>query len=156
MLEFLKKFFGKKHISEETLDHSSKGTYTTNNRLKSGGHGQEAIDYMANQGIEYNVVTTFPNGVRLGNVPRHAKSRYRSGTKQSWFPENWNRKTIKKAGRAVAKGKVFPDGKYKKGVHKHVNVGIIRKNGKIVTVFPMYEQENKLVKRRNGKWTKNI
>ncbi len=109
MFKFLKRLFGKEKIPNKTVEHSSKGEYTRSGRLKCGGHGQEALDYMDKNGIEYDIAKTYPNGVRIGNVPKHKNALKRTGNKQSWFPRNWDRKTIKKAGQTVAKGKKFPD-----------------------------------------------
>ena len=141
MFKFLKRLFGKEKISERAVEHSVKGDYTKTNRLKSGGHGQEALDYMDEQGIEYNITKTYPNGVRIGNVPAHEKKPKRAGENQSWFPRDWNRQTIKKAGQSVAKGRKYPDGKTKTGKHKNVLVGIKRTNGKIATIFPLSKQK---------------
>ena len=141
MFEFLKRLLGKESISEKTLFHSSKGEFTKTNRLKSGGHGQESLNYMDKNNIKYNIVKTYPNGVRVGNVPNHINKIKRTANNQSWFPKEWNRATIKKAGQTVSKGKKYPDGKTKIGKHKKVTVGIIRNNGKIATIFPLNKQK---------------
>lgn len=148
MFNFLKKLFGEEDIPEKTLEHSSKGEYTRGGRLKSGGHGQEALDYMDKNGIEYNITETYPNGVRVGNVPKHNQKKKRTGNNQSWFPQNWNRETIKRAGQRVAKGKKLPDGNIKKGRHKNVDVGIIRTDGKVATIFPTSRQNIKRGKKQ--------
>ena len=150
MFEFLRRSFGAEKISDKTIVHSSKGEYTTTNRLKGGGHGQEALNYMEEHGIEYHITKTYPNGVRVGNVPTHIKKAKRSGERQSWFPRNWDRKKIKKAGRAVSGGKKYPDGKTKSKTIYGVTVGIKRTNGEIATIFPLSIQ-----KTRRKKWTKN-
>ncbi len=143
MFRFLKELFRKEDISEKTLEHSSKGEYTQSGRMKSGGHGQEALDYMDKHGIKYNITKTYPNGVRVGNVPRHDKPRKRTGENQSWFPKTWDRKRIKKAGQSVVKGKKLDDGKIKVGRHKKVDIGIIWTKGKVATIFPLSKQKNK-------------
>lgn len=143
MSGIIKKLFCKEEISEKAIEHSSMGEYTRSGRLKSGGHGQEALDFMNKHGIKYNITRTYPNGVRVGNVPKHEQKRKRTGTNQSWFPNNWDRKTIKYAGQSVAKGKRLPDGKVKEGRHKNVDVGIIRTNGKVATIFPMSIQKDR-------------
>lgn len=143
MFEFLKRMFGQEPISNSAIIHSSKGNYTNNNNLISGGHGQEAIDYMDKNNIKYNIIKTYPNGVRVGNVPKHKNNIKRTGTNQSWFPKDWTRKDIKKAGQIVAIGGKYFDGKIKHRKTNSVDVGIIRTNGKIVTIFPLNKQENK-------------
>lgn len=149
MFKILKWLFGKEEISEKAIEHSSKGNYTQGGRLKGGGHGQEALDYMNKKGIKYNITKTYPNGVRVGHVPNHKNVLKQSGNKQSWFPKNWDRNTIKKAGQSVAKGKKYPDGKTKSRKTKGVKVGIIRTNGKIATIFPLSDQKSKRGK-KNG------
>lgn len=143
MFDFIKRMFGKEPISDSAIIHSSKGNYTKKNRMIGGGHGQEAIDYMNNNNLEYNIVKTYSNGVRVGNVKRHKDSIKKMGTNQSWFPKNWSRKDIKKAGQIVAIGKKYPDVKIKHRKTNKVDVGIIRTNGKIATIFPLSEQKNK-------------
>lgn len=143
MFEFIKRMFGKESISNSAIIHSSKGNYTRTNRLRSGGHGQEAINYMDKNNIEFNIVKTYPNGVRVGNVPAHKDKIKQTKTNQSWFPKNWTRKDIKKAGQIVAIGKKYPDGKTKHRKTNGIDVGIIRTNGKIATIFPLDKQENK-------------
>jgi hypothetical protein len=133
----------KEHISEKVLEHSSKGEYTKTNRLKSGGHGQEAIDYMDKHNIKYNIVKTYKNGVRIGNVPEHDKKIKRTGNNQSWFPKDWDRQEIKKAGQKVSRGKKLEDGKHKTGKYKKVDIVVVRTNGKIATIFPDSKQSVK-------------
>ena len=102
-------------------------------------------------GITYNIVKTYSNGVRVGNVPDHKDGRKREGIGQSWFPESWSPKDIIRAGEHVAglkKNRHVPDGKIVYGMYKGVRVGIIRTNGKIATVFPDSIQP---VKRRRKK-----
>ena len=94
---------------------------------------------------------TYPNGVRVGNVPSHKDPRKRSGIGQAWFPKSWGKKDIRKAGQHVAelkKNRRVPNGKPIFGVYKGVRVGVIRTNGKIATVFPDTDQES-VLKRRN-------
>ena len=40
-------------------------------RLAAGGHGQAGMDMLDKYGVEYHVVKTYPNGVRVGYVPWH-------------------------------------------------------------------------------------
>ncbi|MFC8684461.1 hypothetical protein [Brevibacillus porteri] len=62
------------NISEEALDHDNIGDFTKNPRtgaiqkMSGGGHGQDNIDFLEQNGIEYNIETTFPNGVRVGVI----------------------------------------------------------------------------------------
>ena len=132
-------------VSDFALVHSSEGTFTYNNktgkinRLKSGGHGQEGMDILDKQGIKYNIVKTFPNGVRVGNVPNHYNKTKKSGIGQSWFPKSWTNKDIRRAGEHVAGLKSnlrVSDGKTIFGTYKGVRVGVIRTHGKPATVFP--------------------
>lgn len=135
--------FGKENITNKTIEHSSIGEYTKTNRLKSGGHGQECIDYMNKNNIEYNITKIYKNGVRVGNVPNHLNKIKRDGGNQSWFPCDWKRDDIKSAGKSVAKGRKYPDGKVKSGKHKNVDVGIIRTKGEVSTIFPLNKQKSK-------------
>lgn len=143
MFNFIKKLFKSDKIESDALVHSSFGEYTKTNRLKSGGHGQEALDYMKKNQIPYNISKQYPNGVRIGNVPNHEKVRKRAGDNQSWFPRNWDRKKIEKAGNHVARGKKYPDGSIKSRTYEDVMVGIIRTNGKIATIFPLSNQNKR-------------
>lgn len=43
----------------------------------------------------------------------------------------------------MARGKKYKDGYVKSGFYNNVNVGIIRTNRKIATIFPMNIQKNK-------------
>lgn len=142
---FIKWLFGSKEkISTKTLEHSSKGEFTKNsNRLISGGHGQENIDFMNENNIDYNIVKEYSNGVRVGNVPNHRDKKKKSGIQQSWFPKKWNRRKIKEAGQVVSRGTKLKDGIIKEGRYDNVNLGVIRTNGKIATIFPMNIQKNK-------------
>ncbi len=149
---FIKWLFGSKEkISNKTLEHSSKGEFTKNsNRLISGGHGQENIDYMNENNIEYNIVKEYNNGVRVGNVPKHISRHKQRGINQSWFPKKWDRNKIKKAGQVVSRGAKLKDGQVKTGHYDNVNIGIMRTNGKIATIFPMNIQKDKKGKIING------
>lgn len=123
-------------------------------RLAAGGHGQAGMDLLDKYGIKYNIVKTYSNGVRVGNVPWHKKPDKQKGIGQTWFPKNWSDKDIKRAGSHVAslKGnRHVPDGVIVYGTYKGVRVGIIRTNGKISTVFPDSNQTSVLNKRRKKK-----
>ena len=123
-------------------------------RLVAGGHGQSGMNLLDKYGIQYHVVKTYPNGVRIGFVPKHDKKGKRSGIGQTWFPKDWTEKDIKRAGSHVAglKGnRHIPDGTIVYGTYKGVRVGVIRTNGKISTVFPDSNQTPVLNKRRKRK-----
>lgn len=143
-------------VSDFALVHSCEGTFTYTNKghhiskLKSGGHGQDGMDLLDKAGIKYNVVKTYSNGVRVGNVPGHKDKRKRTGTGQAWFPKTWSNKDIKRAGEHVAglKGnRRVADGKPIFGTYKGVRVGVMRTHGKIATVFPDTDQSS-VVKRK--------
>ena len=92
-------------------------------------------------GIEYHIVKTYPNGVRVGYIPNHKDRRKQSGTNQSWFPRSWTSKDIKRAGEHVAnlksnKSRSVKDGQPIFGMWKGVRVGVIRTKGIIGTIFP--------------------
>lgn len=133
----------KEKISEKSIKHSSLGDFRKSGRMKSGGHGEENLNHLRQNNISYNVVKTYSNGVRVGNVPNHENKKKKTGDNQAWFPENWTRTTIKRAGQVVARGNKYPDGKVKSGHYSNVNVGIIRTNSEIATIFPMSPQKDK-------------
>ena len=123
--------------------HSNEGAYTkpqkdNHIRLKSGGHGQTGLKELDKYGIEYHIVKTYPNGVRVGYLPNHWNKKKRESIYQSWFPANWTTKDIKHAGEHVAnlKGnKHVKDGVIVFGNWKGVRVGVIRTRGQIGTIF---------------------
>ena len=136
-------------VSDFALVHSVEGLFTQplrrrdRLRLKSGGHGQEGMDLLDKYGIQYNIVKTYSNGVRVGNIPDHKDGRKRDGIGQSWFPSSWSPSDIRQAGEYVAKLKEnlnVSDGQAAYGMYKGVRVGVIRTNGQIATVFPDSEQ----------------
>ncbi len=141
-------------VSDFALVHSNEGGFRRKQirvngkasiqlRLISGGHGQKGMDLLDKYGIKYNIVKTYPNGVRVGNIPDHVDPKKRSGISQSWFPSNWTERDIRHAGEHVAglKGnRHVPDGKIVYGVYKGVRVGVMRTHGKIATVFPDSDQ----------------
>ena len=133
------------HLSDEAVRHSSQGDFTYNpktgeiSKMRAGGHGQENIDILESNNIEYNVVETYPNGVRIGNVPGHKNRFKRFGTGQSWFPEDWGNDKIRDAGNYVVevnKGTTITDGNPIFAEYEGVKVGVIYTNGKPATVFP--------------------
>ncbi|MCF0230682.1 MAG: EndoU domain-containing protein [Enterococcus sp.] len=134
--------------SQFSVVHSNEGAYTKPKngghiRLKSGGHGQSGMNELDRYGIKYNIVKTYPNGVRVGNVTDHKNPKKRTGTGQSWFPKNWTSKDIKHAGEHVSnlKGnRHAPDGKALYGTWKGVRVVVIKTHGQIGTIFPDSKQ----------------
>lgn len=149
-------------VSDFALVHSSEGTFKwridkingkiqKKIRLASGGHSQKGMDLLDKYGIDYNIVKTYSNGVRVGNVPDHADKRKRSGIRQSWFPREWTNKDIRRAGEHVAglkSNRHKPDGESIFGVYKGVRVGVIKTHGKIATVFPDSDQSSVLRRKR--------
>ena len=149
-------------VSDYALVHSSEGAFTRSQtrvngklviklRLNNGGHSQKCMELLDKYGIKYNIVKTYPNGVRIGNIPNHKKPAKQTNVGQAWFPKSWTEKDIRHAGEHVAglKGnRRIPDGKTIYGVYKGVRVGVKRTNGKIATVFPNSDQSSVLKKRR--------
>ena len=142
-------------VSDYAVVHSLEGTFTYDqnghiSRMKSGGHGEENMRILEKAGMKYNVVKTYGNGVRAGNIPLHKNPKKRTGAGQTWFPKGWTEKDIKRAGSHVAslkKNRKAKDGQAVYGMYKGVRVGIIKTNGKIATVFPDTHQPS----RRRGK-----
>ena len=130
--------------------HSSEGAFTRSQtrvngkmviklRLNNGGHSQKGMELLDKYGIKYNIVKTYPNGVRVGNIPNHMQKSKKSNIGQSWFPKSWSPKDIRRAGEQVAGLKCnrhAPDGKKLYGTYKGVRVVVIKTHGKIATVFP--------------------
>jgi hypothetical protein len=147
-------------VSDFALVHANEGKYTKPSRkgdrlrLVSGGHGQKGMDQIDRYGIEYNIVKTYPNGVRVGNIPDHKDKSKQTGTGQSWFPRTWEEKDIRRAGEHVAGlrgNRHAEDGKIIFGTYKGVRVGVIRTKGKNATVFPDSNQDILLRKKRRKK-----
>lgn len=147
---YLYTYGAKNGVSQYALVHSSEGTFKWSRlrmggkvvkriRLASGGHGEIGRKLLDKYHIEYKIVKTYPNGVRVGHVTNHDQKQKRTGIGQSWFPKEWTPRTIRKAGEYVArihKDKPQPDGVVFKGLYRGVRVCIIRTNGIIGTVFP--------------------
>ncbi len=107
--------------------------------MKSGGHGQENIEFLEANGMEYHILKEYDNGVRVGNIPKHKTPSKRIGTGQAWFPKEWTDSKIKEAGEFVAKlpeNRNLPDGIISYGEYAGVRVGIIKTNGVVGTIFP--------------------
>lgn len=148
---------GSDTVHHEALIHSIDGNFTHNpktgrtERLKSGGHGQTSMDVMDKNGIKYNVVKTFENGVRVGNVPNHKVVFKQKGAMQAWFPRSWLTRDIVKAGEHVASLKSnqgTPNGMTMWGTYKGVHVGVKKTEGRIATIFPSLEQPATTKRRR--------
>ena len=128
--------------SHFAIVHSNEGTYVRGSkgfRLASGGHGQTGMNELDKYGIKYNIVKTYPNGVRIGNIPNHKDKKKKSGINQAWFPKDWTSKDIKHAGEHVAslkENRHSKDGVTMWGMWKGVRVGVKKTYGKIATIFP--------------------
>lgn len=137
--------------SQFAVVHSNEGAYTkpqkdNHIRLKSGGHGQTGLKELDKYSIEYHIVKTYPNGVRVGYVPDHKVPKKQSGINQAWVPAGWTTKDIKHAGEHVAnlkRNKHVRDGVIVFGNWKGVRVGVIRTYGQIGTIFPDSNQQFK-------------
>ena len=143
---------GSRIIHHKALIHSLEGEYTNPSkkdipiRLKSGGHGQAAMDFMDKNSIKYNVVKTYKNGVRVGNIPNHKVKRKQIEINQSWFPESWTQKDVVKAVEHVCglKSNAHKSGaKILWGKYKGVWVGVYRTYGDVSIVFPDSNQSDK-------------
>ena len=70
---------GLNSIDDIALKHSSVGDFTYNpktgqiSRMKGGGHGQSNIKFLEENGIEYNIVKEYDNGVRVGIIKTDGK-----------------------------------------------------------------------------------
>lgn len=144
-------------VSKFAIVHSNEGAFTRSQkrvngkviielRLNNGGHGQDGMDLLDKYHIKYNIVRTWSNGVRVGNVPTHMNRKFKAKRNgQAWFPKSWTKKTIRRAGEKVAslhKQKTIKDGIPVFGVYKGVRVGIIMTKGRIGTIFPDVDQSS--------------
>ena len=143
---------GSKRVHHGALIHSFDGQFTRNPRtgkiqnIKSGGHGQSALDIMDRNGIKYNIVKTYPNGVRVGNIPSIKNQLKRRGTGMAWFPKNWSIRDMVRAGEHVSglrRNRGVKDGVTMWGMYKGVKVGVKKTNGQIATIFPANVQPKK-------------
>lgn len=140
---------GSNRVHHEALIHSIEGAFTINprtgkiQRMKSGGHGQANLELLDKLGVKYYIDETFPNGVRKGRVENHAVRKKREKSGQMWFPWFWTTRDIVKAGEHVSGLKTNrnrPEGTIWWGTYKGVRVGIIKRSGRIQTVFPAENQ----------------
>ena len=136
---------GSSRVHHGALIHSFDGCFTRNPRtgkiqnIKSGGHGQSALDVMDTNGIKYNIVKTYPNGVRVGNIPSIKDRVKKQGTGMAWFPKTWTTKDMVRAGEHVSglkHNRGVKDGTIIWGTYKGVRVGVIKTHGQIATIFP--------------------
>lgn len=130
-------------VLDLVLIHITLGKYNSNNRPNSGGHSQEATDYMDEHNIPYEINIVYKNGVRRGNLPTSTEKMKKEGNIQSWFPKSWTREDIKNAIIEAAKSY---KGKPKSGtrhtaVVNGVSITIIfGENGKIESAYPSKDQ----------------
>lgn len=143
---------GSKRVHHRALIHSFDGRFTRNPRtgkiqnIKSGGHGQSALDVMDRNGIKYNIVKTYSNGVRVGNIPSIKNQLKRNGIGMAWFPKNWSLRDMVRAGEHVSSlkhNRGVKDGVTMWGMYKGVKVGVKKTNGQIATIFPANVQPKK-------------
>ena len=136
---------GSKRVHHGALIHSFDGRFTRNPRtgkiqnIKSGGHGQSALNIMDKNGIKYNIVKTYSNGVRVGNIPSIKDRVKKHGTGMGWFPKNWTIQDMVRAGEHVSglkQNRSVKDGTPIWGTYKGVRVGVIKTHGQIATIFP--------------------
>ena len=135
--------------SDYALVHSNEGTFSRPSkptdvlRLASGEHGQKGMDLLDKYGIKYDVIKTYPNGVRVGNIPNHKKILKRKGLNQTWFLKTWTENDIRRAAEHVAglpENRHISDGTTIYGTYKGDRVGVKRTHGQIGTVFPDAKQ----------------
>ena len=130
-------------ISQGCLSHSTVGEYTSTNRHKSGGHGQDSLNYMDENGIDYEINIEYNNGVRAGNIPNSKQSFARTGNNHTWFPKNWSEQDIEKAGKQVADSFTGTKGNgvTHSGIVNGVNVTVMfNSSGEVATIYPSKDQ----------------
>ncbi|MBO5897885.1 MAG: EndoU domain-containing protein [Clostridia bacterium] len=148
----------KAFISKKAQKHSNRGDFYYPRKyrpakvltMKSGGHGQDNIDFLSKKNIGYDIDTSFSNGVRLGHVDKHQKKRDQRKNGHSWFPEDWKTDDIRKAGQHVASLKrnhPLIDGQRHTGRYKGVTVGIISRANRIQTIFPFFDVNKHAIKK---------
>lgn len=143
---------GSHKIHHQAIIHSLEGNYTVEpktskiSKLKNGGHGQQAIDFMTKNGLKFEINKTYSNGVRIGNVFDHKIPNKRKDNNQAWFPKSWGEKDIVKAAEHISQLKSNnhkKDGQIMWGKWKGVWIGIKKTHGNIATVFPDKNQSDK-------------
>lgn len=153
--DILEEFYNLKHLPDDVLKHANLGEFalpgnpnksTLPGKMKSGGHGQENIDYLNKIGRKHKIEYIYKNGVRIGSVGGHGDKYKRiienvNVTGQSWFPKSWTKEKIKEAGRFVIEKnyndfKPLQDGIPIFDNFEGVRVGVMKTNGKPKTIFP--------------------
>ena len=120
--------------------------------MKSGGHGEENLLFLRKQKLSYDIDTEYSNGVRLGHIDRHNNKRDTRKNGHAWFPQNWDRNEIRKSAEYVAslkRNQVLIDGKRHTGRYRGVTVGIIARNGRVKTIFPLFDVNQHARKKTN-------
>lgn len=135
-----------KIVTHKVLKHASKGEFcykTKNGKrqlfMKSGGHGQENIDFLNKKKIKNSQDTLFTNGVRFGSIEKHIKKINTKKDGHAWFPLWWTKNDISQAGKHVLgldKNQNPQDNIVYKGRYKKVSVGVYCRKGKLKTIFP--------------------
>ena len=140
-------------IDNTAITHSSLGDFTYNpktgdvSKMKGGGHGQANIEFLEANGLEYNIVKVYDNGVRIGNIPDHKVKTKRTGTDQSWFPESWSELDIANAGAYIGnlpENVNVADGVTVFGNYNGVRVGVFVQMDVLVQYFQMLHRNHKI------------
>lgn len=66
--------------------------------MKGGGHGQDNIGLLKENGFEVNIEKIYPNGVRVGNVLRDKSGSKSTGSRQYCFSVSWKTVDIENTG----------------------------------------------------------
>jgi len=130
-------------ILKANLNHANSGDFQKNGRMTGGGHGQDNLAELKARGQKFTIKTPYKNGVREGNIPNHTKRAEREG-KHMWFPKDWTKDTINQAGQYVVKLKKnqhIANGEVT-GTYRGVAVGVRLRNGRIETIYPLFDQPN--------------
>ncbi|KFI60724.1 EndoU domain-containing protein [Bifidobacterium cuniculi] len=131
-------------IHHEAIIHAFDGNFTHNprtgkaQRLRSGGHGQSSLDLLQRYGIQHHISKTYPNGVRVGSIEKTNYSRKRE-TGHAWFPSTWTTRDMVRAAEHVMqlkKNRYVPDGATMWGTWRGVRIGVKRRKGIVVSIFP--------------------
>lgn len=136
---------------ERAIRHSALGDYQQPSqrypvgRLSGGCHCQSGMELLDAKGIEYHVVKTLDNGVRLGYVLNHKVKDKANPQKlrQAWFPKAWTAEDIRTAGCYVAnRGMPAPGAEAygKEAVWNNVRVRCLFDQNGITTICPSYDE----------------
>ena len=104
----------------------------------------KVTDLLEKNGIEYHIVKTYKNGVRVGYVPKHDKKAKKSGIGQAWFPKSWTQKDITKAAEHVSQLKCNKGVKDGIPVFPFEDAFVIDMLGNINDVFCPQRKESRL------------